>query len=150
MDKWLFEPTRDEMAGMLRPLFAPQLAAADVDMLLDAFPAQVGSLGWGVLSHLSFPVAILQLCCLRQSWMPCRMAPPALLEPATHLTSQLQTDLFRHKAPPPTLLTQPMDFFGAIRSRLVDDAVRRWLSEEAGDSEVRARDMLSCGAGCLT
>ena len=43
MDKWLFEPTRDEMAGMLRPLFAPQLAAAEVDVLLDAFPAQVGA-----------------------------------------------------------------------------------------------------------
>ena len=40
MDKWLFEPTREEMAGMLRPLFAPQLEAAEVDVLLDAFPAQ--------------------------------------------------------------------------------------------------------------
>ena len=41
MDKWLFEPTREEMAGMLRPLFAPQLDATEVDALLDAFPAQV-------------------------------------------------------------------------------------------------------------
>lgn len=43
MDKWLFEPTREEMTGMLCPLFAPQLEASEVDVLLDAFPAQVGS-----------------------------------------------------------------------------------------------------------
>ncbi|PRW61229.1 ribulose bisphosphate carboxylase oxygenase activase [Chlorella sorokiniana] len=76
MDKWLFEPTREEMAGMLRPLFAPQLSTAEVEVLLDAFPAQ------------------------------------------------------------------PMDFFGAIRSRLVDDAVRRWLAEEAIDSEALGRALL--------
>ncbi len=31
--------------------------------------------------------------------------------------------------------TQPMDFFGSIKSRLVDDDVRRWL-KEAGGAEV--------------
>lgn len=40
MEKWYFEPTRDEMAAALRPLFAPDLSPADVDALLGAFPAQ--------------------------------------------------------------------------------------------------------------
>eukprot|EP00887_Chlorella_sp_A99_P002702 scaffold6.g2702.t1 len=64
MDKLLYEPSRDEMAAMLRPLFAPGLSAGDVDALLAAFPGQ------------------------------------------------------------------PMDFFGAVKSRLVDGAVRRWLAQQ--------------------
>lgn len=73
MDKFYFEPSRGEMAAALRALFAPQLGAADVKVLLDAFPEQ------------------------------------------------------------------PMDFFGSIKARLVDGAVRRWL-HQAGGAQVR------CGA----
>ncbi|EFN52840.1 hypothetical protein CHLNCDRAFT_26386, partial [Chlorella variabilis] len=66
MDKFYFEPSRGEMAAALRALFAPQLGAADVKVLLDAFPEQ------------------------------------------------------------------PMDFFGSIKARLVDGAVRRWLHQAGG------------------
>lgn len=79
MDTFLFEPTREEMAGALRALFAPQLGSSGVDALLDAFPCQ------------------------------------------------------------------PMDFFGAIRSRLVDAAVRRWLRDTEGSGQVRAWRELSRG-----
>ncbi|KAI3427347.1 hypothetical protein D9Q98_010264 [Chlorella vulgaris] len=65
MDKFLFEPSRGEMAAALCLLFSPQLPPADVDALLAAFPHQ------------------------------------------------------------------PMDFFGAIKSRMVDGAVRSWLHDAA-------------------
>jgi hypothetical protein len=65
MDKFFFEPTREEMAAALCPLFSPGLAEADVDALLAAFPRQ------------------------------------------------------------------PLDFFGALRSRLADGAVRGWLAAAA-------------------
>jgi hypothetical protein len=71
MDKFYFEPSRDEMASALCALFAPQLGPTDVDALLDAFPQQ------------------------------------------------------------------PMDFFGSIKARLVDGAVRGWL-RRAGGAEVRS------------
>lgn len=50
--RFLYEPTREEMAGALEALFAPHLGAPDVQALLDAFPCQVragrGRAGWGV------------------------------------------------------------------------------------------------------
>lgn len=73
MDKFFYEPDRGEMAQMIGALFAPQLDAAAVGALLDAFPAQ------------------------------------------------------------------PLDFFAAIRSRLVDSSVRSWLQESASSDEVRWR-----------
>lgn len=71
MDKMYFEPSREEMASALRHLFAPGLAPAEVEALLDAFPRQ------------------------------------------------------------------PMDFFGAIKSRLADVAVRAWLADAAAGGQVR-------------
>ncbi len=49
MDKFYYEPTRGEMAAALRALFEPELDAAGVEALLDAFPSQVGfgERAWG-------------------------------------------------------------------------------------------------------
>lgn len=70
--RFYYEPNREEMQLALEALFAPNLDAAGVSALLDAFPAQ------------------------------------------------------------------PLDFFGAIRSRLMDDAVRGWLAQQgAASAEVR-------------
>lgn len=48
MDKFYYEPTRGEMAAALRALFEPELDAAGVEALLDAFPSQVGRWGEGL------------------------------------------------------------------------------------------------------
>ncbi|KAL4447796.1 hypothetical protein ABPG75_005015 [Micractinium tetrahymenae] len=81
MDKFYFEPSREEMAAALRPLFDPELDAAGVEALLDAFPAQ------------------------------------------------------------------PMDFFGAIKSRMADGAVRRWLAAAAERGQSLDAALLSDGHG---
>ncbi|KAL4442508.1 hypothetical protein ABPG77_005092 [Micractinium sp. CCAP 211/92] len=80
MDKFYYEPTRGEMAAALRALFEPELDAAGVEALLDAFPSQ------------------------------------------------------------------PMDFFGAVKSRMADRSVRQWLAAAAERGQSLDNALLS-GSG---
>jgi len=76
MDKFYFEPTREEMAGSLRPLFAPELDAAGVEALLDAFPGQPMVRGLLVVRLLGVPQGSLLVCMRAQLQAACTLRWP--------------------------------------------------------------------------
>lgn len=155
MDKFYWEPTREETAGALRALWSPHLAAADV---VSALPARsCGRLcRWSRSRSEHAPGDVVTSAASAGHGLPIwRASPPqrGCLPPACRLQgalldAPLDLPVTRFGGPSssqslvvPFLVDstvlqdalldafpdQPMDFFGAIKARMVDCSVRDWL-----------------------